>query len=150
MKKNISIFFLMLCFLNVNGQSTFFQSYGGNGNDYGESIISCTDSGFAAIGATESYGNGLTDLYIIKTNNIGEIMWHKTFGGPNIDYGNSIVETIDSGFIACGYSNCQNLNYDVFIVKVDKNGDLEWSKRYGAALKKDALRKLSYGLINFI
>ena len=42
MKKNISIFFLMLCFLNVNGQSTFFQSYGGNGNDYGESIISCT------------------------------------------------------------------------------------------------------------
>ena len=67
MKKNISIFFLTLCFLNVNSQSTFFQSYGGNGNDYGENIISCTDSGFAAIGATESYGNGLTDLYIIKT-----------------------------------------------------------------------------------
>ena len=41
----------------------------------------------------------------------------------------SIVETADSGFIACGYSNSQNLNYDVFIVKMDKNGALEWSKR---------------------
>ena len=130
---NISIFFLILCFLNANGQSTFFQSYGGNGNDYGENIISCADSGLAAIGATESYGNGLTDLYIIKTNNIGEVMWHKTFGGPNIDYGKSIVETADSGFIACGYSNSQNLNYDIFIVKIDKNGALEWSKRYGGA-----------------
>lgn len=133
MKINIPIFFLILCFLNANGQSTFFQSYGGNGNDYGENIISCADSGFAAIGATESYGNGLTDLYVIKTNNIGEVMWHQTFGGQNIDYGKSIVETADSGFIACGYSNSQNLNYDVFIVKMDKNGNLEWSRRYGGA-----------------
>ena len=133
MKKNITIYFCLLCFLNLNGQSTFFQSYGGNGNDYGESVIPCMDSGFAAIGATESYGNGLTDLYIIKTNSIGEVIWHKTFGGPNIDYGNSIVQTPDSGFIACGYSNSQNLNYDVFIVKINKNGDLEWHKRYGGS-----------------
>ena len=133
MKKNIVIYFLILCFLNVNSQNTFFQSYGGNGNEYGESIISCMDSGFAAIGATESYGNGLTDLYVIKTDNSGEVIWHKTFGGPNIDYGNSIVETADSGFIACGYSNSQNLNYDVFIVKMDKNGRLEWHKRYGGS-----------------
>ena len=36
--------------------------------------------------------------------------------------------TTDSGFIACGYSNSQNLDYDIFVVKIDKNGDLEWKK----------------------
>ena len=72
------------------------------------------------IGATESFGNGLTDLYVIKTDENGVVEWHSTFGGPNIDYGKSIVETNDSSFIACGYSNSLNLDYDIFVVKMDK------------------------------
>ena len=51
----------------------FFQSYGGSGNDYGENIISTIDSGFLAIGATESYGNGLTDMYFVKYSPISVI-----------------------------------------------------------------------------
>lgn len=112
-------------------QNTFFQSYGGNLNDYGEEIIATKDNGFIAIGATESFGNGLTDMYIIKLDSNGNVQWHKTFGGPNIDYGKDIVQTADSGFIACGYSNSQNLDYDIFVVKINKNGDLDWSKRFG-------------------
>ena len=112
-------------------QNTFFQSYGGNLNDYGEEIIATKDNGFIAIGATESFGNGLTDMYIIKLDSNGNVKWHKTFGGPNIDYGKDIVQTTDSGFIACGYSNSQNLDYDIYVVKINKNGDLDWSKRFG-------------------
>ena len=44
------------------------------------------------VGATESFGNGLTDLYVIKTDENGVVEWHSTFGGPNIDYGKSIVK----------------------------------------------------------
>lgn len=54
-------------------QNTFFQSYGGNLNDYGEEIIATKDNGFIAIGATESFGNGLTDMYIIKLDSNGNM-----------------------------------------------------------------------------
>ena len=122
---------LIINYVSLQGQNIFFQSYGGSGNDYGENIISTIDSGFLAIGATESYGNGLTDMYFVKTDIKGNVLWHKTFGGPNIDYGKSVVQTLDSGFIACGYSNSENLNYDIFLVKVNKNGILQWSKKIG-------------------
>ena len=114
---------LIICLLSIfynpfQGQNIFFKSYGGNGNDYGENIISTRDSGFLAIGATESYGNGLTDMYFVKTDIKMEMFCGiKHYGGANIDYGKSVVETLDSGFIACGYSNSENLNYDIFLVK---------------------------------
>ena len=114
-----------------NAQNTFFNSYGGSGNDFGENIIYCKDSGFVTVGGTESYGNGLMDLYILKINSTGDAEWHKTFGGPNIDYGKDIVQTNDSGYIACGYSNSQDMNYDIFLIKIDQIGNQVWSKRFG-------------------
>ena len=81
---------LIICLLSIFykpflGQNIFFQSYGGSGNDYGENIISTRDSGFLAIGATESYGNGLTDMYFVKTDKDGNVLWHKAYGGANIE-----------------------------------------------------------------
>ena len=68
LKYSLSFLFLVIAFANT-AQTIFFKSYGGDGNDYGENIIHCIDSGFIAIGGTESYGNGLMDLYLIKTDN---------------------------------------------------------------------------------
>ena len=117
----------------IMAQNAFFKSYGGTGNDIGENVISTKDGGFCMVGATESFGNGLTDLYVIKTDENGVVEWHSTFGGPNIDYGKSIVETNDSSFIACGYSNSTNLDYDIFVVKMDKHGNHIWTKRFGGS-----------------
>ncbi len=128
--KKLLLLFLVLPQMII-AQNSFFKSYGGTGNDIGENVISTKDGGFCIIGATESFGNGLTDLYVIKTDHNGVVEWHRTFGGPNIDYGKSIVETNDSSFIACGYSNSVNLDYDIFVVKMDKNGNHLWTKRYG-------------------
>lgn len=128
--KKIIILFLSIPIL-FHGQTSFFKSIGGAGNDIGQNVISTKDGGFCIVGATESFGNGLTDLYIIKTDVNGQVEWHRTFGGPNIDFGNDIVETNDSSFIACGYSNSINLDYQIFVVKVDKNGNLIWANRYG-------------------
>ena len=61
----VLINFILFYFSSIS-QSTFFKSYGGNLNDYAEGIISTKDSGFLAVGATESFGNGLTDFYLIK------------------------------------------------------------------------------------
>ena len=128
------LFWVILILPHFNlAQNAFFKSYGGTGNDIGENVISTKDGGFCMIGATESFGNGLTDLYVIKTDEYGVVEWHSTFGGPNIDYGKSIVETNDSSFIACGYSNSLNLDYDIFVVKMDKYGNHIWTKRFGGS-----------------
>lgn len=126
----IKAYFLFI--LNsLTAQSVFFKSYGGDGNDFGEEVIETTDSSFVAVGGTESFGNGLMDLYLFKIDSIGDVEWTKTFGGPNIDYGNDVVETDDNGYIACGYSNSIGLDYNIFIVKVSSDGTHQWTKNIG-------------------
>ena len=81
----------------------------------------------------ESFGNGATDLYVFKVDTIGEYVWSKTFGGPNIDYGTDIVELADGGFILVGYSNSFSLGYDYFLVKILSDGTHQWTKTIGGS-----------------
>jgi len=132
MKLILNTFFILLsnCILS---QSVFFKSYGGDGNDYGEEVIETNDSCFVAVGGTESFGNGLMDLYLFKTDSIGDVLWTKTFGGPNIDYGKDVVETNDNSYIVCGYSNSVGLDYNLFFVKVNSDGTHQWTKNIGGS-----------------
>lgn len=117
--------------LLLNGQISFFNSYGGSGNDYGKSIISDIDSGYTFVGATESFGAGNTDLYLVKIDSIGNFVWSKTFGGANVDWGMDLQQTSDSGYIITGYSNSFDFDYEVYTIKTDKNGDSIWTRKYG-------------------
>jgi len=67
MKSSFLYLFISLPVL-LCGQNSFFKSYGGPGNDFGESVITSTDSCYVAIGASESFGNGATDLYAFKVD----------------------------------------------------------------------------------
>ena len=58
--------YLLLILNSLTAQSIFFKSYGGDGNDFGEEVIETNDSSFVAVGGTESFGNGLMDLYLLK------------------------------------------------------------------------------------
>jgi hypothetical protein len=129
--KNIAAILLLFFVVVISSQEPFFKSFGGNGNDYGESIKYCSDSGFIITGGTESFGNGLMDLYFIKLSKDGSFEWHKTFGGSGIDYGNDIIQTYDSNYIACGYSNSLNMDYQILLIKIDSSGNEIWSKDYG-------------------
>ena len=113
------------------GQNSFFKSYGGPGNDFGESVITSTDSCYVAIGASESFGNGATDLYAFKVDTGGSYIWSKTFGCPNIDYGTDLVELNDGSIILAGYSNSFSNGYDLFLVKIQENGNHLWTKTIG-------------------
>ena len=119
MKSSFIYLFISLPVL-LCGQNSFFKSYGGPGNDFGESVITCTDSCYVAIGASESFGNGATDLYAFKVDTGGSYIWSKTFGGPNIDYGTDLVELNDGSIILAGYSNSFSTGYDLFLVKIQK------------------------------
>ena len=129
MKKLITIM-LFIPFI-CNGQGTFFRSYGGSGNDFGEAVLLTSDSCYLVVGATESFGNGVTDLYVFKVDALGDYLWSNIYGGPNIEYGTDAVELDDGSFLLCGYSNSSNFDYDYYIVKIDEDGQHQWTKRYG-------------------
>ncbi len=123
----ILIFIPLFC----NAQISFFRSYGGSGNDFGEAVITTSDTCYLVVGATESFGNGVTDLYVFKVDSLGDYIWSRTYGGPNIDYGTDVIEMEDGSFLLSGYSNSSSMDYDFYLVKISSTGQHQWTRTYG-------------------
>ena len=125
--------------VNINGCGADWEKiFGGNGGgpnqergEYGYAVIEASDRGYAAVGYTWSYGNGNADVYLLKTDVNGDLLWQKTFGGANSDRGFSIAQTADNGFIITGRKTGYNSDWDVYLIKTDSNGNLLWEKTFG-------------------
>jgi hypothetical protein len=83
------------------------------------------------VGITTSFGAGGNDVYLVKTDANGNMLWNKTYGGTGTDQGDSVIQTSDGGYAITGYSNSFGTNYDVLLVKTDANGVMQWNKTYG-------------------
>ena len=112
------------------------RTYGGTAADYGRSIQQCLDGGYVVAGWTRSFGAGCEDVYIMKTNASGDTMWTKTYGGGLYDYGHSIKQTTDGGYVIVGetYSFAPGGYCDVYLIRTNINGDSLWARTYGGAL----------------
>ncbi len=114
-----------------NGDTIWSRTYGRGGNDYGSSVQQTTDGGYIITGATAIAGSASDDVYLIKTNDIGDTIWTKTIGGSNIDAGSCCKQTIDGGYIITGHtSSYGNGNRDVYLIKTDSYGDTLWTKTF--------------------
>jgi hypothetical protein len=106
--------------------------YGGANAEGCSRIIETSDGGFAIAGYTFSFGNGNSDMFLIKTDSLGNTLWTKTYGGIGFEYAYSVEQTNDYGYILAGYSTSNvNRNKNVYIVKTNSNGDAIWTKTYG-------------------
>ncbi|MES2590634.1 MAG: T9SS type A sorting domain-containing protein [Bacteroidota bacterium] len=133
MKNFIKLIVLILLPYSSMAQMIKFEKvYGGNAEDHGYSVAQAYDKGFCIAGITTSFGNGIMDAYILRTDSLGIPLWHRTFGGSNIDKAYSIEATTDSGFVIAGYTNSFGLGgYDMYVIKINKLGDTVWTKNYG-------------------
>jgi len=134
--KNVVFTFLLLLFHQlITAQVVKFEKvFGGNGYDYGYSVVQTFDKGYVVAGTTSSFGSGSTDAYLLKTDSLGNFQWHKTFGWINIDQFYAVQETADSGLIMAGYTNSFGVGgYDMYVVKTDKVGNIDWWKTYGGS-----------------
>ena len=87
---------------DTNGDTLWAQTFGGSANDVGESVQQTTDGGYIITGHTESYGNGQADVWLIKTDSLGQEDWNQTLGGSLRDAGYSVQHTNDGGYIIVG------------------------------------------------
>ncbi len=118
--------------LDVKGQLEWQKMFGGEYIDEAKSIRQTTDGGYIVVGSTESFDSGVQDIYILKLDAKGQLEWQKTFGGEYSDRGNSIQQTADGGYIVAGWTNSFGFGLkDVYILKFNAKGDLEWEKTFG-------------------
>ncbi|HIA36898.1 MAG TPA: hypothetical protein EYN89_09290, partial [Flavobacteriales bacterium] len=114
------------------GNLLWSKTYGGSQHDKAYSIEQTTDNGFIITGETSSFGSGLTDIYVIRTDENGDTLWTRTFGGANDDYGYSVKQIADGNFLIVGYTSSFGAGgEDAYLIKIDVNGDIIWSKTYG-------------------
>jgi hypothetical protein len=128
--------------LDSMGQVTFQKTFGGVSNEIGKSIVQLADSSYVMAGYTSSSGVGGYDVFLVKADKAGNLIWQKTIGGADWDFANSMDTTADGGFIIAGttYSYGKG-NADGFVIKTDANGDTTWTKTFGG-LKDDEFKSV--------
>jgi len=121
--------------LDANGNIQWTRTVGGSGDDYGISITQAKDSGYAITGYTNSFGAGGNDFYIIKLDKKGTVQWTRTLGGNNDEYGYQVIQTLEGGYAIIGSSNsfADGSHFDIYLVKLDANGILLWTRTVGTA-----------------
>ena len=117
---------------DATGDILWSRTYGGAASDYGYSVVQTDDGGYVVAGFTSSYGAGSVDVYLIKTDASGDTLWTRTFGGTGWDYGYSVVQTNDGGYVVAGETTSFGAGgADVYLVKTDASGGTLWTRTFG-------------------
>jgi hypothetical protein len=120
---------------------TWFKTYGGNRDDVCDDVLLADDGGYFLVGTTdlrfepERQGN----VYLIRTDAAGEVLWETTYEKEGYQGGQAILETNDGGLLISGGTSSSSTNgMDVYLLKVDRDGNELWFKTLGGPLDEMA------------
>ena len=112
-----------------NGNEEWNRAFGDDaGFGYVRSVQQVSDGGYILAGTTYSYEQSF-DAWLIKTDENGNEIWSKTFGGTAYDEAWSVQQTSDGGYILAGKNGIDSS--DAWLIKTDENGNEIWSKTFG-------------------
>jgi hypothetical protein len=118
--------------LDASGNLQWTKTIGGPKGDWGFSLIQTSDGGYAIAGATQSFGAGEWDVYVVNLDAKGNLQWTKSIGGPAGEIGFSLIQTSDGGYAITGATTSFGAGgTDVYVVKLDAKGNLQWTKTIG-------------------
>jgi len=110
-------------------QSAFFKAYGSTGWEAADWLLRCDDGGYLFGGWTESYGAGLDDILLCRISDMGEVVWAKTYGGPDYDWAQEAISVKDGSFILVGGASGYGSGWsDMLAMRVDSLGNILWAR----------------------
>lgn len=114
----------------------WIKTFGGAGDDGvgagAYPMQSTADGGYIIAGSTNSYGEGGSDAWLIKTDADGNKIWEKNFGGASDDWANSVQQTSDGGYILAGGTQSFGAGgMDFWLIKTDAEGNNLWDRTFG-------------------
>jgi hypothetical protein len=150
------LFFFGFIIFTINSDFLYSQApgiqwqkcYGDTLIEYGSCIRPTNDGGYITIGSAFSHSGDVSDnhdttgvhsdVWVLKLDSNGNIQWKKCYGGTDDDVGSFIAQTHDSGYIVCATTNSTDGDVtgnhgrsDIWILKLDTIGNIEWEKCYG-------------------
>ncbi len=118
--------------IDASGAEVWSKTFGGAKRDEGWSVRITSDGGFIVCGLTNSFGAGYSDMYLIRTDSLGNSLWSKTFGGAGGETGCAVRIATDGSFYSIGSTGSFGTGYSsVYVVHVSAAGDSLWAKTYG-------------------
>ncbi len=123
---------MMLIKTTTEGEVVWQKTYGGGGNEELNHILPVENSGYFLVGLTSSYGAGARDAFLVRIDENGNELWHKTYGGSSEEGGNEIVSTPDGNYMLFGFTQTFGAgDRDFYLLKITPQGDTLWTKTYG-------------------
>ena len=121
--------------INNMGDTVWTKTFGGVSMDGAHFVREAFDHGFVIAGYTETFGGGGKNMYLIKTDSLGNAEWTQTYVTPLMDVAYAFCETPDSGYIFIGYKNGPSgwVKGDLWILRTDATLDTLWTREYGGA-----------------
>ena len=116
---------------NKFGTPEWEKTYGGSDWDQAHGLAVMADSGYVIVGETYSFGNGSTDIYIVRTDKFGDTIWTRTYGGLYADFANDVILDGDSLVIVGGGEQFGTNMTDGLILKYHIDGTFGWAKYVG-------------------
>lgn len=143
----VGLYDAFLMKLTSTGTFQWGRVYGGTNVDRAWDVVQTSDGGYAFTGMTESFGVGIQDIMLVKTNSTGVIQWGRTFGGAGWDDGRGLIEDAQGNLVITGFSRSFSSNGldDMIGIKVSSSGALHWSWVYGGD-DYDSASRLCYSL----
>ena len=143
-------FDILVIKLDAAGNKEWARNYGGPADDYGVAIQQLPDEGYILTGLTNGNGSdisghkGSSDVFVMRLDRNGTILWQRCYGGTGFDAGFSIVSTIDGGFAVGCTTSSNNLDVsgskggiDIWIIKLSASGTLLWQRTIGGSTNDD-------------
>ncbi len=146
----ILVFLFSLFSLALPAQSPtvmWAKTFGGSKIEYAEAIVVTKDNKYLIAGWTNSFDGDLdslrkplSDVWLLKLDENGNLLWKKNYGGDNHDGMNAIIQTLDNGFLMVGSTSSTNGDVtenkgkeDAWVIKIDSLGTIQWQKTLGGS-----------------
>ena len=132
--------------ISQEGELVWERSFGGSGIDIAFDIAATSDNAYAIVGHSFSSDTDVTanhgeaDIWLIKIDDSGQLLWERNLGGSSFDAAQGIRESSDGGFIISGNSRSNDMDLeinggenDIWLLKTDSEGSLIWQQTFGGS-----------------